>query len=149
MDWLAFKLSEAELLTDSSEGRFLTMIVDEVDEIADELGTIEVARAMIVSELCDTLGRSGEDDMSLSELIELAPANIRTALTELQTELLELTDYLTTTAARGTTSAQSQKAAITSALNNLEPATHGKTGYDQWGGRSVVTPNATKVNEIL
>ena len=104
---------------------------------------------MIVSELCDTLGKSGEDDISLSELIEHAPANIRTALTEFQTELLELTDYLTATAARGTTSAESQKAAITTALDNLEPATHGKTGHDHWGGRSVVSPNATRVNEVL
>ena len=69
LDWLAFKVSEAELLTESQESRFLTMIVDEVDEIADELGTIEVARAMIVAELCDALGRPGEDEISLSDLI--------------------------------------------------------------------------------
>jgi hypothetical protein len=149
MDWLAFKLSEAELLTESGEGRFLTLIVDEVDDIADELGTIEVARAMIVAELCDALGKSDEDDTSLSELIEFAPPDIRAALTELRTELLELTDYLVATAGRGTASAQSQKSAISTALNNLEPATHGKTGYDQWGARSIIAPTATRVNKVL
>ncbi len=149
LDWLAFKISEAELLTDSREGRFLPMIVDEVDEIADELGTIEVARAMVVAELCDALGRPGEDDITLSDLIALAPPEIESALAELRTELTELTDHLTATAARGTASAQIHKATITSALNNLEPATHGKTGYDQWGARSTVAPNATRINEVL
>lgn len=149
MDWLAFKLSEAELLTGSGEGRFLAMIVDEVDEIADELGTIEVARAMIVAELCDTLGKAGEDDISLSDLIAYAPADIGAALTDLRTELIDLADHLTATAARGTASAQTRKAAITATLNNLEPATHGKTGYDQWGARSTVAPIATRINEVL
>jgi hypothetical protein len=149
MDWLAFKLSEAELLTESGEGRFLAMIVDEVDDIADELGTIEVARAMIVAELCDTLGKSGEDDISLADLIPHAPADIGTALRGLRTELIELTDQLTAAAARGTASAQTRKAAILAALHNLEPATHGKTGYDQWGARSTVAPVATRINEVL
>lgn len=149
MDWLAFKLSEAELLTESHEGRFLTMIVDEIDEIADELGTIEIARALIVAEMSEVLGEPEDGDMTLTALIAHAPIDMGSTLSELQSELLELANYLAATAKRGTAAAHSQKAAITTALNNLEPAMDGKSGYDQWGGRPAATPGATRFNQAL
>ena len=148
LDWLAFKVAEAELLTAAHEARFLAMIVDEVDDIADEVGTIEVARAMIVAELCDVLGER-DDDISLTELIAHAPPEIAEILTELRDELLELTDRLASAAMRGMAAAKTQKTALAAALSNLEPAAPGGTGYDQWGGRATTTPAATRFNEAL
>ena len=130
--WLAFKVSQTELLTDASEARFLPMIVDEVDEVAEELGTIEIARAMIVDELCESLGYP-DDAKTLSELIEEAPPDIAPTLTELRDQLLELTQGLETTSARGSESARERLAAIQTALNNIEPAAPGDARYDQWG----------------
>ena len=146
--WLAFKVSQAELLTDAHEARFLPMIVDEVDEIGDELGTIEIARAMIVDELCEALG-DRDDARTLSELIEEAPADIAPILSELRTQLLELTEGLATTAGRGSATAKVRLGAIRAALDNLEPAAGTETGYDQWGARHAPTAGATRFDTSL
>jgi hypothetical protein len=146
--WLAFKVAEAELLTDAHQARFLTMITDEVDEVADELGTIEVARAMIVDELCEVLG-DADDARSLSELIEAAPPEIAGVLSDLQDQLNALIDSLATTAARGTDKARGRLTAVRNALENLEPAAVGETRYNQWGGRQAPTAGATRFDTSL
>ncbi len=123
LDRLAFKVATAELLAASGEGRFLAMIVDEVDDIADELGTMEIVRAMIVSELCAVVGKPDAGDISLSHLIAHAPPDVGGALTRLRAELLELTDDLAAAATRGSAAAHIRRAAIRAALNRIEPAT--------------------------
>ncbi len=127
LDRLAFKVSTAELLAASGEARFLAMIVDEVDDVADELGTMEIVRAMIVAELCAIVGKPDRGDISLSDLIAHAPPDVGAGLTELRAELLELTDDLAATATRGSAAAHIQRAAIRAALNRLEPATTSPT----------------------
>lgn len=146
--WLAFKASQTELLTDAHEARFLPMIIDEVDEIAEELGTIEIARAMIVDELCEALGYR-DDSRTLWELIAEAPADIAPVLSELRSQLLELTEGLSTTASRGTATAKARLAAIRAALDNLEPAAGTETGYDQWGARHAPSAPATRFDTSL
>ena len=146
--WLAFKVSQAELLTDAHEARFLPMIIDEVDEIAEELGTIEIARAMIVDELCEALG-DRDDARTLSELISAAPDDIAPVLSELREQLLELTEGLAATASRGSATAKARLATIHAALDNLEPAGGAETGYDQWGAKQAPTAGATRFDPSL
>jgi len=65
-------------------------------------------------------------------------------LSVLRDELIVLTGELTTTRTRGSNAAKERLAAIRSALDNLEPAAGGKTGYDQWGSQSTEAPAATR-----
>lgn len=146
LDRLTFKLTEAELLAEAREGRFLAMIADEVDVIADEVGTIAIARAMIVSEICDALGKF-EDDVTLGELIDSAPPNMVVVLKELRTQLLELTTEISATSLRGSGAAKEQLTTIKAALDNLEPVAGGRTGYDQWGAQQTPTTGATRFDE--
>ncbi len=148
LDRLAFKLTEAELLAEAHEGRFLSMIADEVDEIADEVGTIAIARAMIVAEVCDALGQL-DDDISLNDLIASAPPDIVEALTELRAQLLELTNEIAATTIRGSGAAKEQLATIKAALDNLEPVSSARTGYDQWGAQQTATTGATRFDEAF
>lgn len=148
LGWLAFKLSQTELLTHSREARFLPMIVDEVDEIADELGMIEVARAMIVDELCEALGYS-DDARTLSELIEEAPEDLAPVLADLRSKLLELLDGMASAATRGSEFARAHLGTIQNALDNIDPAAPGDTGYNQWGSRPVAAAGATRFDTAL
>lgn len=148
LDRLSFKLTEAELLAQAHEGRFLAMIADEVDEIADEVGTIAIARAMIVAEVCDALGQL-DDDISLNELMASAPRDIVASLTELRTQLLELTNEISATTIRGSGAAKEQLATIKAALDNLEPVSSARTGYDQWGAQQTATTGATRFDEAF
>ena len=146
--WLAFKVSQTALLTEAHEARFLPMIIDEVDEIADELGAIEVARAMIVDELCEVLG-DPDDSRTLGELIVDAPPDIAPILSELRQQLIELTDGLAGTAARGSAATRERLAAIQKAVASIEPAAGVETGYDQWGSRRVAAAAATRFDTAL
>jgi len=148
LDRLAFKLTEAELLAEAHEGRFLPMIADEIDDIADEVGTIAIARAMIVAEVCDALGRF-DDDVSLNELIAASPPEVTAALAQLRIQLLELTSEISATRLRGSDAAKRQRDTIKAALDNLEPVSAGRTGYDQWGARQSPTTGATRFDRSL
>lgn len=146
LDRLTFKLTEAELLAEAHEGRFLAMIADEVDEIAEEVGTIAIARAMIVAEVCDALGQV-DDDVSLNELIASAPPDIVAPLSQLRTQLLELTSEISDMTSRGSSAVKEQLTTIRTALDNLEPVSSGRTGYDQWGSQPAPPAGATRFDE--
>lgn len=75
LERLAFKLTEAQLLARADESRFLGAIVDEIDAVEEDLGTFEVARAMLVADITLALGIHG-DDPSMRELIPYTPVDL-------------------------------------------------------------------------
>jgi len=75
LERLAFKLTEAQLLVRADEFRFLGAMIDEIDAVEEDLGTFEVARAMLVADITLALGIRG-GDLSLRELIPYAPTDL-------------------------------------------------------------------------
>ena len=149
LGWLAFKVSQAELLTEAAEARFLPMMIDELDEVADEVGTIEIARALIVDELCEGLGYP-DDAKSLAELIEEAPADLKGVLTKLRADLVELVSGLHQAAARGGAAAKQNLGIVHTVLAKIEPAAPSHSGYDQWGAAPVpVAGGASRFDTAL
>jgi len=144
--WLAFKISQTALLTDAHEARFLALITDDVDDIADELGTIAIARAMVVDELCEALGWRN-DAMTVSDLIEAAPDDIAPVLRSLRIQLHELAGGLAATAAHGSAAAEERLTAIRRAVAGIEMSA-GPGSSDHLRGTVSVAASATTFDTL-
>lgn len=141
LERLVFKLTETELLTAAGESRFMGLILDEVDDVTADLGGIEVARAMLVADLCDALGLG--DDVPLRELIPYAPADSGPLLAELRERLINAANDLAAVAESGSTATREQIDQVAGALATLEPAARAANRYDEFGRRSPVVPVPT------
>ena len=142
LERLVFKLTETELLTAAGESRFMGLILDEVDDVSADLGGIEVARSMLVADLCDALGI--DDDVPLQELIAYAPADTSSLLFELRDRLITAADDLATVAASGSGTTKAQIERVADTLTRIGPASSSGSRYNEFGGHSTQHPVATK-----
>lgn len=146
LERLVFKLAETELLTAAGESRFMGLILDEVDDVSKDLGGIEVARSMLVADLCDALGL--QDDISLHELIAYAPADTSPLLDELRDRMIAAANEVTEIAAQGSSTTQAQLDRVSSTLERLEPTIAGGDRYNEFGQqRRAVDPVPTRFDQ--
>jgi hypothetical protein len=129
---LVFKLTEAELLASAGEARFMALMVDEVEAVAGDLGSIELARGILVADLAHELGLES-DDTPLAELISYAGSDTAGPLEELKERLQALTAQLEAVTQRGSDVVASQLVDVQATLERVEPTAPGRNAYDRWG----------------
>jgi len=146
LERLVFKLAETELLTGAGESRFIGLILDEVDDVSKDLGGIEVARSMLVADLCDSLGL--QDDISLHELIAYAPAETSPLLHELRDRMIAAANDVSEIAAQGSSTTKAQLDRVSTTLEHLEPSIPGGARYNEFGQqRAVANPIPTRFDQ--
>lgn len=133
---LVFKLTEAEMLTRADESRFLSQIFDEVDAVGDDVGSLEVARAMLVGDITAALGIAN-DDLSLSDLISHAPDLATEPLEGLLRRLREAMDEVGDLRERGSRAVVERIDNLHKAIERVEPGVFGQDGYNQHGFMTV------------
>lgn len=132
VDKLVFKLTEAELLATAGEARFMGLMVDEIDAVTEELGSVELARGLLVSDIAHSAGLLS-DDVPLSDLIVATPAEAVGPLTALRQRLLASTSGLGAATGRARASVDSRLGELHRVLDRIEPAVRSRGGYDRWG----------------
>ncbi len=134
LEHLVFKLREAELLADAGEGRFLMYMTDEIDGAASNLGSVEVARAVLVSDLTGALGL--DDDASLLELAEHADALTAAPLLAARTKLLELMAEVDAASGTAADVVSGRLDEVALALDRVEGRASGSAAYESWSSAS-------------
>ena len=132
LERLVFKLTEAELLIRADETRFLPQIFDEVDCVDRDLGSLEVARSMLVGDVTAALGLAN-DSLTLSQLIEYAPDLAVEPLEGLMRRLKETMGEVTELRERGTRAVIERLDRLTQAVERVEPGVFWQDGYTQQG----------------
>lgn len=132
LERLVFKLTQAGMLAEAKEARFMAMISDEIDTVAADLGGLELARAMIVDDVAAALSLT-DDEPSLAGLIARAPEPVREPLIQLHHDLTKLMTDLDEVRERGSWAITERIAAMQADLERLESAGLGADGYDRWG----------------
>jgi len=132
LERLIFKLTQAEMLARADEARFLAPIFDEIDTVRDDLGALEVARAMLVGDVTAALGLAN-DTLSLSQLIAYAPDLAIEPLEGLKRRLSEAMDEITELKELGSRAVMERLDQITRAIDRVEPGVFGQAGYDHAG----------------
>ncbi len=145
LERLVFKLTETELLTSAGEARFMGLILDEVDDVSTDLGGIEVARAMLVADLANSLGV--DEEVSLQELIAYAPADTAPLLHELRDRMITAAHDLEHVAAGGSETSRRQLERVSGALERLQPGMTGASAYDEFGAQSADSPVPTTFDQ--
>ncbi len=133
IDRLVFKLAEAELLATAGEARFMGFMVDEIDEITEELGSIELARGLLVSDIAHQAGLDS-DDVPLSRIVELAPREVDEPLRHVRRRLSAATEELSMATIRGRATIDARLDELRMVLDRIEPAVVNRQGYNRWGG---------------
>lgn len=90
LDGLEYKLECQRLLLDAGSPRFLGRVSDEIDDLLDAIGRLELSRVVAVAEAAAELGLPG--DATLPELAEAAPAPWPVLLRTHHTALRGLTE---------------------------------------------------------
>jgi hypothetical protein len=143
LDRLIFKLSEAELLTRADESRFLPKIFDEIEGVEADLGSLEVARAMLVGDVTAALGLAN-DTLSLKQLIEYAPDLAVEPLEGLLRRLGEAMAEVQELRERGSRLVIERLDQLNDALDRLEPGVFGQDGYNEHGYMTAPVATASR-----
>lgn len=130
LERLMFKLAEAEILTRTDESRFLSRILDEVDAVEEDLGSIEVARAMLVGDITAVLGITA-DNVTLSQLTSHAPDLVIAPLEGLFRRLTETTGEVGEIRESGSRAAIERIDQLNKAIERMEPGAFRQNGYDE------------------
>ncbi|HHC08785.1 MAG TPA: hypothetical protein ENK55_08720 [Actinobacteria bacterium] len=85
LERLVHKLAAAAMLIEAGEDEFVARAVDEVVETEDDVGALELARAMLVADICDLLGFAGE--VTLTQLARHVPEGLEEAFERRRVEL--------------------------------------------------------------
>ena len=132
LDRLIFKLAAAEMLTRAEESRFLGKIFDEVDGVSDDLGSLEVARSMLIGDITAALGLA-DDTLTLSQLIAYAPDLTVDPLQGLMRRLVEAMDEVASLRQQGSRAVIEKLDQINRAVNRMRPAVFGQDDYTRDG----------------
>ncbi|MCP4966771.1 MAG: flagellar protein FlgN [bacterium] len=132
LDRLIFKLSEANMLTRAEESRFLGEIFDEVDGVQEDLGSLEVARSMLVGDITAALGLAN-DTLTLSQLIAYAPDLAVDPLEGLMRRLVDATEEIQALREQGSRAVIEKLDQINNAMDRVQPAVFGQDGYNSNG----------------
>jgi hypothetical protein len=127
---LVFKLSEAEFLSRAEESRFLANVFDEVEAVEGDLGTLEVARSMLVGDVSAALGLAN-DTLSLSQLIECAPDLAVEPLEGLLQRLTEAMEEVREVRERGSRVIIERLDELNKTIDQVESGVSGQDGYNQ------------------
>lgn len=114
---LAFKLTEVCLLLAAGRASMAVRAADEVEEIYDRLGSLEIEREVRTADLAATLGLPGP--VSGAQLIEHLPRAFRPAL-DLQLEVLRAcSEEVARLTAQARGHASSGRSALTDVLTQM------------------------------
>ncbi|MDJ0925426.1 MAG: flagellar export chaperone FlgN [Acidimicrobiia bacterium] len=143
LDRLIFKLAEAELLTRADESRFLGKIFDEVDAVEDDLGSLEVARSMLVGDVTAALGLAN-DTLTLTQLIEYAPDLAVEPLEGLMRRLTEAMEEVQELRQRGSRLVIERLDQLNAAIDRVEPGMFTQDNYNEHGYVTAPTVTASR-----
>lgn len=133
LERLVFKLSQATLLVGAGEDRFLGYMVDEVGDAQDEVGVIDAMRALLVTDIAESLGLD-IDTVSLKSIVNNAPDNIGPVLDRQHQNLVRLLEEMEIVAEKGAASVGSKLRLVSDSIDRMEDSTFGQTGYASHGG---------------
>ncbi len=120
LERLVHKLAAATVLAEAAEDVYLLRAADEVVEAEEDLGAMELARAMMVADICDLLGFANE--LTLTQLTQVAPEGLREPLERRRSELLAQVDDVNRLRERGRGAVEERLARIEQGLSGLEAA---------------------------
>jgi hypothetical protein len=143
LERLIFKLAEAEMLSRADESRFLSHIFDEVDGVGEDLGALEVARAMLVGDITAALGIT-EDNLTLSQLISHAPDLAIEPLEGLLGRLAEAMGEVAALRESGSRAVIERLDKLHKAIERVEPGVFHKDGYSEYGFMTVPAVTASR-----
>lgn len=143
---LVFKLRSAEMLANAGEARFITLISDEVDAAASDLGAIEVARAVLVADVTHQLGIP--DDATLAELADHAPEEIFAPLHQARNRLIDLMSELDDAARAATGAVTDRLNEVNGALDHA-PSGEPAGGTDRYAVGDFLPAAATRFDRDL
>ena len=146
LERLVFKVSEAELLADAGEARFLTFMADEIDAVSSDLGAVETARAMLVADLCQVLDVR-DYDPSLTDLSARAPQDIVVHLSELRARMVGLMGDLDEAATEGAAAASGGLDVVRATREKIEALAGVGGGYEPWAPVSGHEVGPTRFDE--
>ena len=145
---LIFKLTEAELLVNAEQTRFLGLIVDEIEAAAGEVGSIEFARGLMVADIAFSLGLDS-DDLPLSALTPHAPAHLHQTLDEVRDRLATALEQLDAVAGRGRSAIGRRLESLDTMMDRLDPV-DAKRAYDRHGFHATgASPRPSRVDRPL
>ncbi len=133
---LVHRLTVASMLVAHAQDRRLAAAGDDILAAADQLGELELARAVVVTEVAAEWGLD-DDQPSLSELIAHAPDEYRSVLESHLTEMRRLATEVTDLAAVGQKLAGEASERVAAAIDRLETS---GTGGGYGDGRSGPPP---------
>lgn len=117
LDGLEYKLECQRLLLATGSPRFLSRVSDEIDDLLDAIGRLELSRVVAVAEAAAQLGLPG--DATLPELAEAAPAPWPALLRTHHAVLRNLTEAVLALAASNGEQLADGRADVESALVSL------------------------------
>lgn len=133
LERLVQKLVSCTLLVESGQSRWLPPASDELHDVEDDLGALETARAMMIADICDLLGFA--NDLTLSQLSEVAPPELRPALEERRESLVGYTEEITRIRNRGACAAEAQLSILSDRFDGIDRAADA-SGYSPAGYES-------------
>ena len=145
LEHLVFKLREAELLAEAGEGRFLMYMTDEIDGAASNLGSVEVARAVLVADLTTALGL--DDDTSLLELAEHADSMTAVPLLDAREKLLALMSEVDAASDNASDAVSDRLDEVSLALDRVEGSASGGAAYESWSSASGAEVSPTRFDQ--
>lgn len=133
LERLVQKLVSCTLLVEAGQPRWVAPASDEIHDVEDDLGALETARAMMIADICDLLGFA--NDLTLSQLSEVAPPDLRPALEERRESLVGYTEEIARIRNRGARAAQAQLSTLSDRFERLDRAADA-SGYSPAGYES-------------
>jgi len=127
LDTLLRRLVTVVALVDAGEAGFVARAADEVDAAESDLAAMEVARAMIVAEVGDLLGRS--EDLGLIQLADAAPPEVATMLHRRREKMLGRLEEIEALRCRGRAALERRMARLSSGLATLDGSS-GRVTYE-------------------
>ena len=120
LERLVQKLMSCTLLVEAGESRWVAPAADEVNDVEEDLGALETARAMMIADICDLLGFA--NDLTLTQLTQIAPEELRPVLEERRDSLSAFSEEIAQVRARGARAAEAQLSMISHRFEGLERA---------------------------
>jgi hypothetical protein len=134
LERLVQKLVSCTLLVESGQSRWVAPASDEVHDVEDDLGALETARAMMIADICDLLGFA--NDLTLSQLSEVAPPELHPALEERRQSLVGYTEEIARMRSRGARAAEAQLSILSDRFDGIDRAADA-SGYSPAGYESL------------
>lgn len=147
VQFLLFKLVTAKLLLAADEHRFVAHALDEVERVLAGLREAEARRTAALSATARDWGVPA-GDLSLRELVRLAPEPMATVFRDHQESFVALAEEIESTAADNRRLATSALTHVQRTLDALTGPPVGPT-YTATGRHDTATPRPTRLDSVL